>query len=174
MKRMQAVPFLVGITCMETLVPVVTVQSAAGAGSSSNTAALPFSGTPHAPRDLSYTRPSEKTRIRNYFFDAFSTYADAGAVISTVTARHSADGRGRLSFQAIVAPYVGATTAIYGWYAGPYGVKDSLRMCNHAILATPAGNIARDFLYGRSHTLLSQLDRPGPPETESAENAPNH
>jgi hypothetical protein len=242
MKSLWVVPFLVGITCLGTLTPAGQTQSAAGAGSSSNTIAMPFSDTAHASRDLTYTRPTEKTKIRNYFFDAFGPYPAAGAVIlgainqahnappewgqgfnaygervgshfgialattttryalaeafredtlyyrcecrgvikrmehaliSTVTARHGADGHRRLSFPALIAPYAGATTAIYGWYPGRYDVKDSLRMGNYAILATAVGNVAREFLYGGPHTLLSQLDRPGFPGADSAENAAN-
>jgi hypothetical protein len=243
MKRMRVVPFLVGITCLGSFVPVATAQSAAGAGSSSNTAAQSFSGAPHAPLDLAYTRPTEKRKIRNYFFDAFGPYPVAGAAIlgavnqahdrppewgqgfeaygervgshfgislattttryalaeafredtlyyrctcsgvfrrmehaaiSTVTARHGADGHRRFSFPAIIAPYAGATTAIYGWYPDRYSVKDSMRMGNYAFLAAAAGNIAREFLYGGPHTLLSQLDRPGAFGADLAENASNH
>jgi hypothetical protein len=96
------------------------------------------------------------------------------ALISTVTARHGTDGHRRLSFPALIAPYAGATTAIYGWYPGRYDVKDSLRMGDYAFLAAAGGNIAREFLYGGPHTLLSQFDRPGFPGAESAENAANH
>jgi hypothetical protein len=243
MKGMRVARFLVGMTCLGTLVPAGTAQSAAGAGSSLDTAAVPFSGASLAPLDLTYARPTEKTKIRNYFFDAFGPYPVAGAAIlgainqahdrppgwgqgfeaygervgsdfgialattttryalavafredtlyyrcecsrifrrmehaaiSTVTARHVADGYRRLSFPAIIAPYAGTTTAIYGWYPGRYGAKDSLWMGNYAILAFVDGNIAREFLYGRPHTLLSQLDRPGFPGADPAANAPNH
>jgi hypothetical protein len=242
MKRMRAVPFLVGMTYLGTLAPAGTAQTA-GAGSSSNTAASAFSSTTHAPLGLTYQRPTERTKIRNYLFDAFGPYPVAGAailgavnqahdrppewgqgfdaygervgshfgialtttttryalaeafredtlyyrcectgvikrmehaVISTVTARHGAEGHRRFSFPAIIAPYAGATTAIYGWYPDRYSVKDSLRMGNYALLGAVAGNIAREFLYGGPHTLLSQLDRPGALGADSTENASNH
>jgi hypothetical protein len=243
-KRMRVVPFLIAITWLGALVPAVRAQSAVGAGSSSSNAGSPFSSsTSHASLDLNYNRPTEKTKIRNYLFDAFGPYPIAGAailgavnqahnappewgqgfnaygervgshfgislattttryalaeafredtlyyrcgctgvikrmehaLISTVTARHGADGHRRLSFPALIAPYAGASTAIYGWYPGRYDVKDSLRMGNYALLAAAVGNIAREFLYGGPHTLLSQLDRPGFPGADSAENAPNH
>ncbi len=124
MKRMQVVPFLVGMTCMGTRVLAGNVQSAAGPGCFSNTTAPPFSGTTHAPRSLTQTEPSPLV----------------------VSDHHCALYR--------------ATTAIYGWYPDRFSVKDSLRMGNYALLAA-AGNIAREFLYGGPHTLLSQLDRPG-------------
>ena len=243
MQRMRVVPFLVGITCMGALGPAGTAQSADGEGSSSNAAALVLSTKTHASLELAYRRPTEKTKIRNYLFDAFGPYpvADAAilgavnqahdrppewgqgfeaygervgshfgislattttryalaeafredtlyyrcecsgvfrrmehAAISTVTARHGADGHRRLSFPAIIAPYAGATTAIYGWYPDRYSVKDSLRMGNYALLGAVAGNIAREFLYGGPHTLLSQLDRPGALGADSTENASNH
>ncbi len=96
------------------------------------------------------------------------------AVISTVTARHGEDGHRRLSFPALIAPYAGTTTAIYGWYPGRYDVKDGLRMGNYALLAFMAGNIAREFIYGGPHTLFSQLDRPGSLGADSTESSSNH
>jgi hypothetical protein len=143
MKRMRAVPFLVGITCMGTRVPAGTPQSVSAAGSCSTTATLPFSGTMHVPRYLTYTPPAEKAKTLNYFFDEFRRDHGADAAILKVTARHGADAHRRLSFPAIIAPYAGATTAIYGWYPSRYGAKDSLRMGNYAFLAAAAGNVDR-------------------------------
>jgi hypothetical protein len=76
------------------------------------------------------------------------------ALISTVTSRVGEDGHRRLSFPAIISPYAGSMTAVYGWYPSRYGVKDGFRMGNYAILAFGVGNIAREFIYGGSHTLL--------------------
>lgn len=81
MKRMRVVSFLVGLPCMVTLVPAGKAQSAAGAESSSNAAALPLPSKTHAPLELTYRRPTEKTKIRNYFFDVFGPYPVAGAAI---------------------------------------------------------------------------------------------
>ena len=81
MKRMRVARFLVGMTRMGTLVPAAKPQSAAGAGSSLNTAGLPLSSKTHARLELTYRRPTEKTKIRNYFFDAFGPYPVAGAAI---------------------------------------------------------------------------------------------
>ena len=52
-----------------------------GEGSSSNNVAAPFSGTTHAELKLTYVRPTEKIKIRNYLFDAFGPYPIAGAAI---------------------------------------------------------------------------------------------
>lgn len=79
------------------------------------------------------------------------------AVISTVTARVGDDGRRRLSFPAIVSPYAGSMTAVYGWYPSRYGPKDGFRMGNYAILAFAVGNIAREFIYGGPHTLFGRM-----------------
>jgi hypothetical protein len=95
------------------------------------------------------------------------------ALVSTVTARRGADGHRRLSFPAIVAPYAGTMTAVYGWYPGRYDAKDGLRMGNYALLAFAVGNIAREFIYGGPHTLFSNVDRPGSPGTASAETTSN-
>jgi hypothetical protein len=96
------------------------------------------------------------------------------AVISTVTARRGKDGHRRLSFPAIVSPYAGTMTAVYGWYPGRYDAKDGLRMGNYALLAFVAGNIAREFIYGGPHTLFSRVNRPGSPGTDSMESSSNH
>jgi len=85
------------------------------------------------------------------------------ALISTVTARHGDDGHRRLSLAAIVAPYVGATTAVYGWYPNPYGFRDGLRMGNYTLLAFAGINIAREFIYGGPHTLFGHHNRTAAP-----------
>jgi hypothetical protein len=89
------------------------------------------------------------------------------AVISTVTARHGDDGHRRFSFPALVAPYAGSMTAVYGWYPNRYSAKDGLRMGNYALLAFAGGNIAREFIYGGPHTLFGRAGHPGSPETNS-------
>jgi hypothetical protein len=82
------------------------------------------------------------------------------AMISTVTARRGGIGHSRLSVPAIVAPYAGSMTAIYGWYPARYGPKDALRMGNYTLLAFAGENFALEFLYGGPHTLFSKLHRP--------------
>jgi hypothetical protein len=57
----------------------VQAQSAAGSGD--------FATTPGAPKstqypDLTYKRPTEKTKLRNYFFDAFGPYPIVGASVA--------------------------------------------------------------------------------------------
>jgi hypothetical protein len=89
------------------------------------------------------------------------------AVISTVTARYGDDGYRRLSFPALVAPYAGSMTAVYGWYPSRYGAKDGLRMGSYALLAFAGGNIAREFIYGGPHTLFGRANRSLSPGTNS-------
>jgi hypothetical protein len=89
------------------------------------------------------------------------------AAISTVTARHGEDGHRRLSFAAIVAPYAGSMTAVYGWYPSRYGATDGLRMGNYALLGSLGGNIASEFIYGGPHTLFRHVDLHTSPGTES-------
>jgi hypothetical protein len=243
MKRMRVVPFLIASTCLGALAPIGNAQSSAGEGSSSSNVASHFSSPTPARLDLTYNRPTEKTKLRNYLFDAFGPYPIAGAavlgainqahntppewgqgfkayseragshfgialattttryalaeafredtlyyrceckgvfrrmehaLVSTVTARRGADGHRRLSFPALIAPYAGTMTAVYGWYPGRYDAKDGLRMGNYALLAFAVGNVAREFIYGGPHTLFSNVDRPGSPGTASAETTSNH
>ncbi len=89
------------------------------------------------------------------------------AVISTVTARHGEDGERRLSFAALVAPYAGSMTAVYGWYPSRYGAKDGFRMGTYDLLAFAGGNIAREFIYGGPHTLFGRANHSLSPGTNS-------
>jgi hypothetical protein len=240
MKMFRVVPLLMAITGLGALAPVGKTQSVADVGSSSSDTASRSPSTTQPQLNLTYRRPTEKTKLRNYFFDTFGPYPIAGAailgginqadktppewgqgagaygervgsdfgiamvttttryalakafredtlyyrceckgvfrrlghaVISTVTARRGEYGERRLSFPALVAPYAGTMTAVYGWYPGRYGVKDGMRMGNYALLAFVGGNIAREFIYGGPHTLFSRADHSGSRERDVAANS---
>jgi hypothetical protein len=79
------------------------------------------------------------------------------AVLSTVTARHGRDGHRAFSFSSLLAPYAGATAAVYGWYPGRYGAKDAFRMGNYTLLTYVGGNIALEFFAFGPHSLLSRM-----------------
>ncbi len=81
------------------------------------------------------------------------------AAISTVTGRRGEDGHRVFSFPALVAPYAGASAAVYGWYPNRYGANDALRMGNYSLLVNMGGNIALEFFYGGSHSLISRMHR---------------
>jgi hypothetical protein len=188
---------------------------------------------------LIYIRPSEKTELHNYFFDAFGPYPIAGAalaagvnqayntppewkqglkgyskrfssdfaiaavttttryglaqafredslyyrcdckgviprlshaIISTFTARRGGNGQRVFSFPALVSPYVGTMTAVYGWYPGRFGAKDAFRMGNYSMLGYVGGNVALEFFYSGPHSLLSRMhlnNRHGAPDLTS-------
>lgn len=219
--------------------PVAQAPADTGTTSSRDTNSV-SSSAQHARPALAYVRPTERTKLRNYLFDAFGPYPIAGAaifggvgqaqksppewgqgagaygervgsvfgiamvttttryalaaafredtvyyrcecdgilrrmrhaLISTVTALHGDDGHRRLSIPALIAPYAGTMTAVYGWYPGRYGVKDGFRMGNYDLLAFAAGNIAREFIYGGPHTLFSRVNRAPDTETDVSANA---
>ena len=79
------------------------------------------------------------------------------AVISTFTARRGEDGHRVFSFPALVAPYAGSMTAIYGWYPNRFGAKDAFRMGNYSLLGYMGGNIALEFFYSGPHALISRM-----------------
>lgn len=79
------------------------------------------------------------------------------AVISTLTARRGTDGHRVFSFLALVAPYAGSFTAVYGWYPDRFGAKDALRMGNYSLLGYMAGNISLEFFYSGPHSLVSRM-----------------
>jgi hypothetical protein len=197
-------------------------QALAAAGDSSSRVAVTTAGQP----DLSYVRPTERTQVNNYLFDAFGPYPIAGAavtaginqignsppewnqgfkgysrrfgsdygiaavgtttryalaeafredsmyyrcqctgvfprlrhaVISTLTARRGEDGHRVFSFPALVGPYAGTMTAVYGWYPSRFGAKDAFRMGNYSMLAYVGGNVSLEFFYSGPHSLLSRM-----------------
>jgi len=79
------------------------------------------------------------------------------AIISTFSARRGDNGHRVFSMAAVVAPYAGTMTAVYGWYPDRYSAKDALRMGNYSLLGYVGGNIALEFLYGGPHSLLSRI-----------------
>ena len=79
------------------------------------------------------------------------------AALSTLTSRRGVDGHRVFSIPALVAPYAGSMTAVYGWYPNRYGVKDGLRIGNYSLLSYMGGNIALEFLYSGPHSLLARL-----------------
>ena len=90
------------------------------------------------------------------------------AMISTATARRGEDGHRQFSLPALVAPYAGMMTAVYGWYPERFGAKDALRMGNYSLLAFAGENLALEFVYGGPHTLFSHLHRPAFSGTDAA------
>ena len=94
------------------------------------------------------------------------------ALFSTFTARRGVDGHRVFSIPALVAPYVGSTIAVYGWYHARYGAKDAFRMGNYSMLKYMAGNISLEFLYSGPHSFLHRVhmnNTHGSPEP-----GPNH
>src|SRR5260370_16028588 len=68
------------IAGLTALPPLTMAQSQGDSGASSSTAALSTKTTPPQP-DLTYTSPTEKTKLHNYFFDAFGPYPIVGAAL---------------------------------------------------------------------------------------------
>lgn len=235
-RTLQIIPLLIAFAGFGTFPSLAKSQTIGATYSSTDVASSSPSSTTQPQLNLAYNRPTEKTKLRNYFFDAFGPYAIGGsavlgginqadktppewgqgakaygervgsdfgiatvttttryalakvfredtlyyrceckgvfrrlghAVISTVTARYGDDGRRRLSFPTLVAPYAGTMTAVYGWYPNRYGVKDGIRMGNYTLLAFVGGNIAREFIYGGKHTLFSRVNRPATVQSSS-------
>lgn len=79
------------------------------------------------------------------------------ATFSTLSARRGDDGHRVFSIPALVAPYAGSMTAVYGWYPDRYGAKDAFRLGNYSLLLYAAGNISLEFFYSGPHSLLSRM-----------------
>jgi hypothetical protein len=79
------------------------------------------------------------------------------ALLSTLTARRGDDGHRVFSFPALVAPYAGTMTAVYGWYPGRYNAMDGFRMGNYNMLVYAGGNVALEFFYSGPHSLLHRM-----------------
>jgi hypothetical protein len=78
------------------------------------------------------------------------------ALISTLITRRGDDGHNVFSIPSLVAPYAGTMTAVYAWYPSRYNAKDGFRMGNYTLLGYAGGNVAREFIYGGPHSLLSR------------------
>ena len=176
--------------------------------------------------DLTYTRPTQRTKINNYIFDTYGPYPLVGvaiaagmnqatnsppewnrgikgysrrfgsnfgiigigtttryalselfkedslyyrcecsglmprlghAAISTLTARRGMDGHRVFSLPALVAPYAGSMTAVYGWYPKRFGAADGLRLGSYSMLSYMAGNVVLEFFYSGPHSLLTRM-----------------
>jgi hypothetical protein len=94
------------------------------------------------------------------------------AMLSTWTGRRGEDGHRVFSFPALVAPYAGTMTAVYGWYPKRFGAKDAFRMGNYGMLAYMGENISLEFLYSGPHSLLSRMHLTNP--HGSPDPGPNH
>jgi hypothetical protein len=227
---------IVGLTALPVL---VGAQSLTNSANSPSSAVLSSPVTTRQQLSVTYSRPTEKMRLRNYFFDAFGPYPIVGAalagginqadhtprewkqgaagyskrfgsdfgiaattttmryavarafgedtlyyrceckgvfsrlrhaVISTFTSRRGDDGHRFFSFPALVAPYAGTMTAVYGWFSGRYGAKDAFRMGNYSVLGYAGGNVALEFLYRGPHSFVSRIhlnNRHGAPDSGS-------
>jgi hypothetical protein len=222
MKIRRAVLLLIAAAVLATLPVPAGSQSLAVSGDSSGTVA----STTSRQLDLTYVRPTQRTKLSNYAFDAFGPYPFAGAalaaginqfsnappewnqgvegyakrfgsdfgiaavgtttryalseafkedslyyrcecrgilprlrhaLVSTLTARRGEDGHLVFSVPALVAPYAGSMTAIYGWYPNRYGAKDAFRTGNYSLLAYAGENISLEFFYSGPHSLLSRM-----------------
>ncbi len=79
------------------------------------------------------------------------------AMISTFTARRGEDGHRVFSISALVAPYAGTMTAVYGWYPSRFNAKDGFRMGNYSLLGYVAENVALEFFYSGPHSLIHRM-----------------
>lgn len=217
---------LLAIAGLTVLPALLVAQSLADSGDSSSTEVSTSLVTTQPQLALTYSRPTEKTRLHNYFFDTFGPYPIVGAAVvaginqaddappewnqgaegygkrfgssfaiagvsattryalarafredtlyyrceckgflprlshavsSSFTSRRGDDGHRVFSFPALVAPYAGTMTAVYGWYPGRYNAKDAFRMGNYNVLVYIGGNIALEFLYSGPHSLISRM-----------------
>ncbi len=94
------------------------------------------------------------------------------AVLSTLTARRGEDGHRVFSIPALVAPYAGSMTAVYGWYPNRFGAMDGFRIGNYNLLIYMGGNVALEFFYSGPHSLLSKMHLNN--SHGSPEQGPNH
>lgn len=92
------------------------------------------------------------------------------AILSTLTGRRGADGHRVFSFPALVAPYAGTMTAVYGWYPARYNAKDGFRMGNYSMLGYMSGNIGLEFIHTGPDSLFRRFhlyNAHGAPDPES-------
>jgi hypothetical protein len=74
----RSVLLLLVVSCALALPEPVKAQSPAGSATLPSSAALPASPT-YPPPDLGYARPTEKTKVINYLFDAYGPFPLVGS-----------------------------------------------------------------------------------------------
>jgi hypothetical protein len=79
--RLRVFPFLMAIAGLGAVAAAGKAQSATDAGSSSSTSASPSPSTTQPHLDLTYKRPTEKTKVRHYLFDAVGPVPIGAAAI---------------------------------------------------------------------------------------------
>ena len=79
------------------------------------------------------------------------------AVFSSLTARRGEDGHRVFSIPAIVSPYAGSMTGVYGWYPDRFGAKDAFRLGNYDLLAYMGGNLIHEFFQAGHRSNLLHL-----------------
>jgi hypothetical protein len=79
------------------------------------------------------------------------------AVFSTLTARQGQDGHRVFSLPALVAPYAGSMTAVYGWYPNRFNAMDGFRIGSYSLLAYMGSNVALEFFYSGPHSMLARM-----------------
>ena len=80
MKMRQVILFVLAIVGLAAL-PLANAQSLVGSADSSSSAALAVSPAQPQP-DLTYIRPTQKTKLHNYFFDVIGPYPIVGAALA--------------------------------------------------------------------------------------------
>jgi hypothetical protein len=81
MKVRGPIRLLLAIAGLTVLPPLAMAQAQADLGDSSRVEALPSTGTERPQLERTYARPTEKTMLRNYVFDAFGPYPIVGAAL---------------------------------------------------------------------------------------------
>jgi hypothetical protein len=94
------------------------------------------------------------------------------ALFSTLTARRGHDGHRVFSLPALIGPYAGTMTAVYGWYPNRFGAKDAFRMGSYSLLAYAGSNLSLEFLYSGPHSLLTRMHMNNP--HAAPDPGPNH
>jgi hypothetical protein len=92
------------------------------------------------------------------------------AVFSTLTARHGEEGHRIFSVPALVAPYVGSTTAVYGWFPDRFGAKDAFRMGNYNLLGAVGSSLWFEFIYTGHRSLFARLHSAHAPQAPTPHN----
>jgi hypothetical protein len=94
------------------------------------------------------------------------------ALVSSFTARTGEDGHRVFSVPALVGPYAGSFTAVYGWYPNRYEAKDALRIGNYSLLEYIGGDMVLEFLHTSPRSWLSRMhlsSRHGAPDAGSSQ-----
>ena len=173
MIRFRIASLVLAATGLGAIAPVGKTQAATETISSSSGTGAPSAATTRPQLDLTYNRPTEKTKLHNYLFDTFGPYSiSASAIVGAVDQAYKTPpewGQGAIAYGERVGSYFGiAAVTTTTRYALAEALREDtlyyrceckgfVRRMDHAVISTVTARHGQD---GRRRLSLPALFAP--------------